>query len=262
MPFRSHGAVRYFTFDILDEARVAHGAFTRQGGVSPSPWAELNVGGTVGDDPGRVKINRQRVFEALHHPPEAMYDVWQVHSGEVVIAQAPRQPHVAHQKADAILTNQPGVALFMRFADCVPILLYDPVRRVIGIAHAGWQGTLKGVARNAVQRMQQVFGSLPADILAAIGPSIAAHHYPVGAEVAAQAAQVFGADAPALLNAVEGGVQFDLWAANRLLLEQCGVSQIETAGICTACHLEDWFSHRGEGGKTGRFGVLISLGKG
>jgi YfiH family protein len=264
MPFQQPDSIRYYTFESLsDQKGLKHAVFTRRGGVSPAPWAALNLGGTVGDDPRRVAENREMVFRTLDRPKDSLFDVWQVHSSEVVCTRSPRPLDLPHKKADAILTDQPGITLFMRFADCVPILLFDPQKRVIGLVHAGWKGTVIRTAAEAVRRMRLEYGSVPEDILAAIGPSIAAHHYEVGKEVMEQVRGTFGEDASGLLSSVDGdqvsGVQFDLWAANRLILEQEGVKQIEISGICTACHLEDWYSHRGEKGKTGRFGVLMGF---
>jgi YfiH family protein len=147
----------------------------------------------------------------------------------------------------------------MRFADCVPILLHDPRRGVVGLAHAGWLGTVRCTAAAAVQAMTEHYGSRPADIQAAIGPSIGPDHYEVGPDVIARVEQSFGAQASELIRKHGQKKHFDLWQANRLQLEQAGVSQIEVAGICTACHLEDWYSHRAEKGRTGRFGALIAL---
>ena len=264
MPFYQSDQIRYFAFESLAAAGALNAAISRHGGVSPSPWASLNVGATVGDDIQRVNENRRRSFQALARPFESLYDVWQVHGTEVVCASAPRSPHQIHLRADAILTDRPHVTLFMRFADCVPIFLFDPSRRVVGMVHAGWLGTVKRIARSAVQAMQTCYGSRPADVLAAIGPSICLDHYPVGPEVEAQVRQSFNDSADALLlrsdrAGLNSGVKFDLWSANRLALEEAGVSQIECSNICTACHLEDWYSHRGEKGSTGRFGALISL---
>jgi YfiH family protein len=147
----------------------------------------------------------------------------------------------------------------MRFADCVPILLYDPGRRVVGLVHAGWKGTVARIASAAVQAMRDQWGTQPDEIQAGIGPSIGAHHYSVGPDVITEVEKAFGQDANSLLPAQDGGVQFDLWAANRLVLEQGGVRDIETAGLCTACDLSSWFSHRAEPGGTGRFGAIIAL---
>jgi YfiH family protein len=259
MPFQQRDFLRTYSFDALDESGLVHAVFTRRGGFSPAPWDSLNLGGTVGDDPTRVKANRMLSFQAMRRDPNTLYDVWLVHSAKVVFADSPRDLDSLPTKADAILTDRPEVTLFMRFADCTPIILHDPVRRVAGVVHAGWLGTVRGVARAAVKAMVARYGCKLQDIRAAIGPSIAAHHYPVGDEVVQQVQEAFGMDAASLLPSSNGAVQFDLWAANQLILEQSGVRQIEVAGLCTACHLEDWYSHRGEKGKTGRFGVLVAL---
>ena len=259
MPFHQPDSVRYYSFESLDETGISQAVFTRQGGVSAPPWESLNLGGTVGDQPAHVAENRQRAFLSLGRALSSLYDVWQVHSAVVVRADAPRPPEKPHIQADAIITDRPGVTLFMRFADCVPILLVDPVRRAVGIVHAGWLGTVRQVVGATVTAMQAEFGCQPADLLAGIGPSIAAHHYQVGADVVQQVKAVFGSEAKALLPEKDGCVKFDLWAANRLVLESNGVRNIEMAGICTACDLENWYSHRGEHGKTGRFGALIGI---
>jgi len=258
MPFQSNSEIRYYQFESFDDG-IVQAIFTRRGGVSPQPWAGLNLGGTVGDDTTRVAENRRRALLALDRPFDSVYDVWQVHSANVVVAEVPRPPAVPHRQADVILTDKPGVTLMMRFADCVPILLYDPARKVIGIAHAGWLGTVRGAVRVAVEAMQARFGSQPGDIHAGIGPSIGPDHYEVGPDVVAQVSQAFEAEASGLLIERGSSVYFDLWAANRLLLEKAGVKQIELAGLCTACFTEDWFSHRAEHGRTGRFGALIAL---
>jgi polyphenol oxidase len=264
MPFHQCGGMKYFTFDSLGGYHLAHAVFTRRGGVSPEPWAALNVGGLVGDDPQRVSENRLMSFQAMGRALSSMYDVWQVHGRKVVCARSPRPLDQPHIKADAILTDHPEITLFMRFADCVPILLHDPRRGVIGVAHAGWQGTVIGVAAAAVQQMQSEYHSNPADIVAAIGPSVCARHYEVGKEVVDQVQQAFQLDSEKVLSHGNGELRpgkayFNLWVANRLILENAGVRQIEIANICTACHTEDWYSHRAEKGKTGRFGVLVGL---
>jgi len=258
MSFFHLNGLRYYTFEIFPE-NVIQAVFTRQGGVSPHPWDSLNVGGAIGDDITHVRENRIRSFRVLGRAPESIHDVWQVHSADVIYADTPRPLDTQYQKADIILTDNPQVTLFMRFADCTPILLYDPNKNAIGIVHSGWLGTVRGATRTAVQAMQRRYATNPADILAAIGPAIGLDHYEVGEDVISQVKDAFGADGESLLKVHGDRVHFDLWKANRLLLERAGVTQIETAGICTACHPDDWFSHRGEKGKTGRFGALIAL---
>jgi YfiH family protein len=253
------GSVKYYTFDSLESAGVVQAVFTRCGGVSQAPFATLNTGGTVGDDPNAVAENRQRCFSALGREYSSMFDVWQVHSTEVVFADKPRPSGQPHQRADIILTDQPGVTIFMRFADCVPIFLVDPVRRVVGMAHAGWVGSVDRVPEVAVKAMVERYGCKPANILAAIGPSIAVDHYPVGSDVIDRVKQSFDGKSDQLLCEYADGIHLDLWKTNQFVLEEQGIRQIEQARICTACHLEDWFSHRGETGKTGRFGALLAL---
>jgi YfiH family protein len=256
MPLIQHNGLRYFQFDTL---QTRHALFTRHGGVSPEPWSSLNVGGTVGDDLERVKENRLLSFYALGRAPESAFEVWQVHSADVVCARAPRPQGESLRQADIILTDTHKVTLFMRFADCVPILLHDSRKGVVGLAHAGWRGTLHDVASATVNAMRRQYDSNPADIIAGIGPSIGPDHYQIGADVILQVMQKYGDDSELLLKSHNGKIHFDLWKANHLLLERTGVGKIENAEICTACHTDDWFSHRAEKGRTGRFGVMISL---
>ncbi len=258
MPFGRAAELRFFQFQSLSQPSLQHAIFTRQGGVSPAPWSSLNFGATVGDQLDRVRQNKLRGLEALRRPPESAFDVWQVHSADVVIATQPRTDEPP-QKADAIVTDTPGLTLVMRFADCVPIMIHDPVTHSLGIAHAGWLGTVRKVAVRLVESMQQHFGAQPKDMLAGIGPSIGPDHYPIGPEVVEQVKVALGDRAEEHLQRLNGQTHLNLWSANRGMLEDCGIGSIEVAGLCTACHLEDWYSHRGEQGKTGRFGAIASL---
>ncbi len=259
MPIHQIETLRCFQFDSLTDSRLVHAVFSRHGGVSPRPWHSLNVGGTVGDEGERVAENRRRIFSVMDRDPDSLYDVWQIHSARYVIAREPRRKKPYHQ-ADAILTDVPGVTLLMRFADCVPIMLYDPFHQVIGLAHAGWLGTVRGVARSAVRGMIEHFSSDPAEIRAALGPSIGPDHYEVGADVISAVRNAFPGKANLYLNSNGDSTYFDLWVANLDQLKEMGIRQVELAGICTACHSGDWYSHRAENGVTGRFGALIGLG--
>ena len=260
MPFTHNNGIRYYSFDLFPR-EVTHAVFTRQGGVSPEPWASLNVGGTVGDDAPRVRENRYRSFAALGRRINSLYDVWQVHSAEAVIADAPRDPSLPLIQADTIFTDKPDVTLYMRFADCVPILFYDSKKGVVGLAHAGWLGTVRGMTTAAVKKMCEHYSSKPENIYAAIGPSIGVDHYEVGPDVIAKVQESFNSDSERLIETRNGKTYLDLWSANFIQLQKSGVERIEMAGLCTACHLDDWFSHRAEKGKTGRFGALIALQK-
>lgn len=255
------GDIRYYQFDAFDEADVAHGLLTRQGGVSAGPYASLNLSVSTGDAPDNVRANCLRAFHALERDSDSVADLWLVHSADVVVADAPRGARDSLGKADALVTDRPGVTLFLRFADCVPVLLFDPRRRAIGIVHAGWKGTLAKIAAATVRVMAERYGSRPADLLAGIGPSIGPCHYEVGPEVVAQTRAVFGASADKLLVRLNGRHHLDLWAANARALCEAGVdaARIQISGLCTACRVDEFFSHRAEKGKTGRFGALIGL---
>ncbi len=257
MPFQHKNGIRYLTFESL--AGLTHAVFTRQGGVSPAPWDSLNVGGSVGDDLAHVRENRIRSFNALGRDPASIHDVWLVHGTDVVHADAPRDLTFKPPQADILMTANPKVTLFMRYADCVPLLFHDPQKGVVALAHAGWLGTVRGVAKAALKAMQEHYGTVPQDVITAIGPAIGPDHYEVGADVAEQVRASFGHRAQSLLEPRGERFHLNLWLANRLQLEDAGVTRIETAEICTACHLEDWFSHRAENGRTGRFGTLIGL---
>jgi hypothetical protein len=258
MSFHELGGLRYYSFEIFPDA-VKQAVFTRRGGVSPAPWHSLNLGGAVGDDAANVMENRLRVFNAMRCEPASIHDVWLVHGTDIVYADSPHPPDAPSPKADIIFTDNPSVSLFMRFGDCVPILFHDPHKKVIGIAHAGWMGTLRGVVSSAIQGMQSHYGSDPKNIIAGIGPSIGVDHYEVGADVISQFQEKYAQDADQILQTKNGSTSLNLWTANAIQLKNAGVEQIQISGVCTACHLEDWFSHRAEKGKAGRFGALMSL---
>ena len=258
MSFHEHNELRYYSFDIFSKS-IKQAVFTRHGGVSLAPWHSLNLGGSVGDDPAHVAENRVRVFQSMGCEPASIHDVWLVHGTSIVYADAPRPLDQPSAKADIIFTDNPNVSLFMRFGDCVPILFHDPKKHVIGIAHAGWMGTVREVVQAAVEGMQSHYGCKPEDIVAGIGPSIGVDHYEVGADVISQFHEKYNKDADQILQTRNGSTYLDLWTANAIQLRNAGVEQIQISGLCTACHLDDWFSHRAEKGKTGRFGAIMAL---
>jgi len=263
MHFHQTEYTRYLTFDIFNSHNILHGVFTRHGGVSPEPWDTLNVGLTVGDDINRVIENRERVFKTFELDNRRIFDVWQVHSNKVIRVNSIRNKKNEIEKADGLVTNVNGLGLFMRFADCVPIFLYDPQKKVIGITHAGWKGTVGRIAAETVKKMSHEYGSRTGDIIAAIGPSICAQHYEVGVEVIKAVRDSYGTGANTFLfetaSKSREKKKFDLKKANEHNLKSAGVKTIEISPICTACTPSDWYSHRGEKGKTGRFGALIAL---
>jgi YfiH family protein len=259
MPTIQAGGIRFTTLSIFENQGITHGFFMRHGGVSPDPWGSLNTATTVGDSRENVIENRTRIFSAIGRRVESLYDVWQVHSNRVICTAEARPLDEPPIRADAIVTDRIDVTLFMRFADCVPIMLFDPIRGVIGMAHAGWKGTVHKIGRDTVAAMTSQYGSRPGDILAGIGPSIGPDHYEVGADVIAQVEHAFGTDAASLLFYKNGRTFFDLWKANLLVLQKAGVENVQISEICTACNTQDWYSHRAERGRAGRFGAIMAM---
>jgi YfiH family protein len=143
----------------------------------------------------------------------------------------------------------------------VPILFYDPKKRAIGVAHAGWRGTVEKVAANTVRAMIEAFGSEPGELIACIGPSIGPCCYEIGSDVSRRVEAAF-TESDDLLIHRNGSIFLDLWGANARLLREEGVGEIEVAGICTADHTEDFYSWRRERANTGRFAAIIALGDG
>ena len=228
MQVKTAGSIVYYEFDSFDPAVVAQAVFARHGGQSPAPYASLNMSVSTGDSRENVRANRARAFAALDRQPDSVAD-------------------------------RPEVTLFLRFADCVPILLYDPRRPAVGLVHAGWRGTLAKAPAAAVQAMAERYGSRPGDLVAAIGPSIGPCHYAVGPEVVEQTRHAFPGASDDLLERVNGGHHLNLWAANARALRDAGVEQIENSALCTACHGGDFFSHRTHGARTGRFAALLGI---
>lgn len=261
MSFHQPDQLRYYSFDLFGSDSLFQGIFTRHGGISPTPWNSLNTGGLSGDSRENVIENRRRIFSEFHLPVGSIFDVWQVHSADVVVTEAPRPLDEPHQKADAIITNRQGVTLFMRFGDCVPVFFYDPIYKVIAIAHAGWPGTVAKIVQKTVNIMRIRYQCDSDTILAGIGPSICVDHYEVKDDVIAQVQSSMGSDADEILVVKEGKTYLDLWRMNQIQLLQAGLSSdhIQMSGVCTMENLSDWYSHRGESGKTGRFGGLLAL---
>ncbi|MBO8142750.1 MAG: peptidoglycan editing factor PgeF [Firmicutes bacterium] len=242
---------------------IRHGFTDRRGGVSLSPYDSLNLGFHVGDDPARVRENRRRACEALGVSPGSLVVAQQVHGARVAVVtredagRGAEEPAGAVPGADALITADAGPVLAGLYADCVPVLLFDPKTPAAGLVHAGWRGTAQVIAARAVEAMREAFGTRPEDCLAAIGPSIGPCCYEVGSEVADR----FGPSARRYFMRKGGRWHLDLWQANREALEAAGLpaAAIWTAQVCTCCRSDLFFSHRGSGGRTGRMAALIGL---
>jgi purine-nucleoside/S-methyl-5'-thioadenosine phosphorylase / adenosine deaminase len=263
------GDLDVLTWPVFDAFDIDAIVTTRQGGVSSGPYASLNLGLHVGDQPGDVLENRRRAATALGADPGDFVFCIQAHGPNVqVITAADRGRGTLTQDdaipgTDALVTAEPGVALTVMVADCVPIVLYDPVAQVLACVHAGWRGTVARVSEAAVTSMRSL-GSDPANVIAGLGPAIAPDRYQVGEDVRDAAEQGLGASAAKVIRADgTGRWLFDLWTANHLVLEEAGVlaSNIHVAAIPTGSARGMFFSDR-EVRPCGRFAAMARLGAG
>ncbi len=213
----------------LDALGVQAVVTTRDGGVSTGPYASLNLGLHVGDDPDAAVVNRRRAAAAVGLDLDELVFCAQSHGREVVTVTAAdrgrgtRNLDDAVPKADALVTREADLGLVVMVADCVPIVLLDPRQGVLATVHAGWRGTVAGVTSAAIGAMVAL-GSDPTEVYAAIGPAVPAARYEVGDEVAASARAAFGPAADEVVTPRPGGRwSFDLWAANRLQLAASGI---------------------------------------
>jgi len=229
---------------LLDAARrrgIRHGFFTRTGGVSTGIYGSLNIGNGSSDDPAHVAENRRRVAEWMGVAPEALLSAYQVHSPDVIVATGPFEG--PRPKADAIVTDRPGLALGASSADCGPVLFADPEARVIGAAHAGWKGALTGVLENTVDAMEQL-GADRGRITAVLGPSIGPGSYEVGPEFVERFVAADAGNAAYFAPVAKPGHRlFDLnrYTVDRLL--RAGIAA-EALNRCTYAEEDLFFSYR------------------
>lgn len=259
------GPIQVVTFPHLS---VPHGCSTRVGGVSPAPYDSLNMGFTVPDDPAAVWENRRRFAACLGQENLTWY-LSMTHGKEV--ARIDVKPPVPDAKvtaprplypADACITNVPGVPLNLTIADCVPVFFHDPKTRSIGLAHAGWRGTVAGIVKETVAAMSSAYGSRPDDVLVGVGPSIGPQKFEVGPEVVSEFRQAFPQNPELIVEGEGGKALIDLWRANCLMAFAAGVPEanVVVSGWCTVSHPELFFSHRRDRGRTGRLlaGIILS----
>ncbi len=248
---------------------IRHFISTRSGGASCSPFNSLNLGLHVGDENQAVLENRSRLFSALEIPLDCLTAARQVHGSTVTrVSQSMRgrgssDYAEALEATDAMITDEAGICLMIVVADCVPIIVYAPSRRVVGIAHAGWRGTVAGIALNLVAAFKENYSCSPDDLVVGIGPSIGQCCYGVGEDVLQGLNSVLGSRSGQVAQTSAGGTRVDLREANRLLLIGTGVREdrIELFDICTCCRSDQFFSVRHQQGNTGRFGAGVMLKK-
>jgi hypothetical protein len=261
-----HGVLFYFC-DHPSWRGTAHGFSTRVGGVSPAPWDSLNLGANRGDEPDRVEENFHRFCAAIGADVSAVVKNRQIHSDRVRpvtlddALDSPAAPGTV--EADGLVTDVPGVCLTVFSGDCIPVLFYDPVRRVVAAVHAGWRGTAAGIAARAVEVMARDYGCAPGDILAAIGPGISPCCFQTHRDVPDQLLASLGADAEPYIRPLPGGETYavDLKGANARWLARAGLSpdHIAVCSACTACQRDLFWSHRAQGNDRGSMAAMIQL---
>jgi polyphenol oxidase len=258
-----NGVVTLTSGVLARDSRLIHGFAERGGGVSAEPYASLNLGPRSGDSLDNVRTNRGRLLEALGLSGARTLAPRQVHSADVSVHRSGDPlPAGSVFAGDALITDECGTALVVLAADCVPILLHDPVRQVVGVAHAGWRGTAGNIAGHTVRAMQQQFGCLPEHVQAALGPSIGRCCYEVGPDVLEAVTKATGLPDKDLFDALPAGKgRLDLIAANCASLLSAGMlaSNIDTPAPCTSCHADRFFSHRLHGEPTGRGAAVVAL---
>ncbi len=221
---------------------IRHAFFTRDGGVSDGLYASLNGGVGSNDNPVHVAENRTRMAKALGVAPERLLSVYQIHSPDVVVVDAPWQ-QADRPRADAMVTRVPNIAIGIGTADCGPVLFADNEARVIGAAHAGWRGALGGVLEATIAAMEQL-GASRKNIVAAAGPMISQKNYEVGPDLEERFIAVDRGNARFFAPGKPGRSMFDLPGYVTARLRQAGVGQVEDIGLCTYADPARFYSYR------------------
>ena len=259
--------VVYLTFPKLDAAGLVHGFSTRIGGVSKGHLSSMNLSFNRGDDAACVRENFRRIGRAIGFDSEDLVMSSQVHGTRIRMAGAKDRGdgivRPTKKDFDALITDEPGVPLYTGYADCVPLIFYDPVKKVTGMAHSGWRGTAARIGAEFVAFMTDHYGSRPEDIIAAIGPSICADCYEVSKDVAEVFEKTFKPEEAAMIlrDGKKGKYQLDLWKANEIILLGAGIRRenLDITDLCTACNKDFLFSHRASHGKRGNMGCFVML---
>lgn len=264
----TESSVPLLKFHILDQTGIVeHGFTTRQGGVSKGIFSAMNMSYHRGDEKPAVDENYRRAADSLHASAGDFVMTAQTHTVNIhIVTDADRGKGVIkepdYHDIDGLITNEPGIVLGALFADCVPLFFVDPVHRAIGLSHSGWRGTAARMGRRTLEAMADAYGSMPEDMICAIGPSICQSCYEISEDVAFRFQQEFPDAGRELLYAADAGkYQLNLWKANELVLKEAGVpaQNLAVTNICTCCNADILFSHRASHGKRGNLGAFLKL---
>ncbi|MCI8566290.1 MAG: peptidoglycan editing factor PgeF [Lachnospiraceae bacterium] len=266
---QERAGVPYLYFPAFEESGlVRHGFSTRLGGVSRGDCATMNFALNRGDDPANVRENYRRMAAAIGFRAEQMVLAKQTHTIHIrrVTKDDAGKGYCRerdYKDIDGLMTDVPGLTLVTSYADCVPLLFLDPVRRVIAASHSGWRGTAAGMGRHTVEALRETYGCRAQDLLVGIGPSICQSCYEVGEEVAEAFAGLCGPDTE-LVRPIEekpGKYLLNLQKINERILLEAGVKKehIFVTDLCTCCNKDLLFSHRGSRGRRGNMAAFLCL---
>jgi YfiH family protein len=261
--------VPYLYFkNIADTNIVKHGFSTRLGGVSKEHLSSMNLSFTRGDELENVIQNYKRITNAMEIEYDSLVLSYQTHTTNIkVVTKDDRGKGLTKERnysdIDGLITNDKGVTLVTFYADCVPLFFVDPVKHAIGLSHSGWRGTVDKIGKVTVEKMIECYGTNPADMIAAIGPSICRDCYEVSEDVIEEFRKSFQPDVidHICYKKDNGKYQLDLWKANQYVLLEAGIKNenISVTNICTCCNPELLFSHRASKGMRGNLAAFIGL---
>ncbi len=258
---KKHDEILYYIDEDINSAGgLSHIFTTRHGGFSTGPLALMNMS-PARENPETVIKNYKAVCACEDIPAEKCVLSHQTHTDNIRIATVEDAGKGLFCKSDindvdGLVTNVKNLPIVIFYADCVPVLLYDPVKKVIAAVHAGWRGTINNIAGKAVKVMSENFGTNPCDILAAIGPSIGPCCFETGEDVKKEFVL---AGLSKYVTNKNGSIYIDLQSSNKEFLLNAGVENISISGLCTKCNCDDFFSHRGCGADTGRMALIACL---
>lgn len=259
--------VTFFTFPSLEKHNVKHAFSTKLGGVSEDIFATMNLSFSRGDNDSAVLENYRRICGAIGVDYQKCVLSKQTHTTNIrIVTESDIGKGIVKERdyddVDGLITDIPDVTLVTQFADCVGLLFYDPVKKVIATSHAGWRGTVEKIGEKTVKLMQEKFGCNPKDICAGIAPSIGKCCFEVDSPVAYEFMKMNITDKNKIIHDDKNGkYHIDLWHANYITLINAGLQKenISVTDICTKCHPDIFFSHRATAGKRGNLAALICL---
>lgn len=263
-----NNGVPYISYRILDDIPwLKNAVSTRLGGVSKDYLASMNLGFNRGDLDENVIRNHEIFANAIGVNPKNIVTGNQTHTTNVkVVTKDDCGKGIYRDRnytdIDGLITNEKGIVLATYYADCVPLLIVDTKNKAIGLSHSGWRGTVGKIGKVTIEKMGELYGTKPEDIVACIGPSICQKCYEISEKVAVQFKEAFPDNIKEIL--IDKGIgkyQLDLWECNRINFKEAGVlpENIKVTDICTCHNTDVLFSHRGHNGKRGNLGAFLSI---